>query len=146
MVLISHRGNVNGRVLDRENTEQYIDDAIALGYDVEIDVWYQDANYWLGHDNPERVIDLRWLLKRKDNLWIHCKNFRALSSLSDHLTVFYHSQEAYTLISNGLIWAHNIHDVDDKCIIPLLDDKDVEQWKPVHVHGVCSDYVEALND
>ena len=38
MILISHRGNVNGRFEDWENKPEYINDALNLGYDVEVDV------------------------------------------------------------------------------------------------------------
>ena len=37
MILISHRGNIDGKIVERENHPEYIDEAIALGYDVEID-------------------------------------------------------------------------------------------------------------
>ena len=50
MILISHRGNVNGSILEKENSLEYIDNAICLGYDVEIDIWYKDNTIWLGHD------------------------------------------------------------------------------------------------
>ena len=38
MILISHRGNITGRIPDSENRPSYIQDTINLGYDVEIDV------------------------------------------------------------------------------------------------------------
>ena len=40
MKLIAHRGNVNGPNPDKENHTDYINEAIILGYDVEIDVWF----------------------------------------------------------------------------------------------------------
>ena len=43
MILIAHRGNINGPSLAMENTCVYIDSAIKLGYDVEIDVWYNSS-------------------------------------------------------------------------------------------------------
>jgi len=53
MKLISHRGNISGVYTDLENTEGYIQKAIDLGYEVEIDVWYKDFKLYLGHDGPE---------------------------------------------------------------------------------------------
>ena len=38
MHLISHRGNINGREPDKENSPQYIQKAIALELEVEVDV------------------------------------------------------------------------------------------------------------
>ncbi len=39
MFLISHRGNISGKLPERENTVDYIQEALGLGYDVEVDVW-----------------------------------------------------------------------------------------------------------
>ena len=36
MILIAHRGNTNGKLPDRENTNDYIKEAIAKGFDVEL--------------------------------------------------------------------------------------------------------------
>ena len=149
MVLISHRGNIDGRNPEFENTQDYIDDAIESDYEVEIDVWSKDGNLWLGHDMPQRRVEYDWLLARRAWLWIHCKNFKALAGLiTSPLVLFYHSKEDYTLLSNGMVWAHNIHEIDHNCVIPLLDADAVIKWKesPQVVGGVCSDYISLLDD
>ena len=71
MILISHRGNIDSIIIKRENTQSYIQDAIDLGYDVEIDVWYVDflvhksSPFWLGHDEPQCEVEVDWLLDRE---------------------------------------------------------------------------------
>ena len=40
MILISHRGNLDGKELSFENRPDYIDKAIRHGFDVEIDIRY----------------------------------------------------------------------------------------------------------
>ena len=67
MILISHRGNINEVNLERENTQSYIQEAIDLGYDVEIDIRYIDGKFWLGHDESDYEVNLSWLLDRKNN-------------------------------------------------------------------------------
>ena len=153
MILISHRGNTNRVDDNRENTRSYIQEAIDRGFDVEIDIWYFDNKFWLGHDKLEKEVSINWILKRKSRLWIHCKNFKALTKLIDtELRVFYHKKEAYVVISDKHIWAHNLKSVDDKCIIPLLDKNKLENWKrrtiakSSEVYGICSDYVGLWND
>ena len=147
MKLISHRGNINGVRPEEENTTEYVDRAIKLGYDVEIDVWFKDNFFYLGHDGPERIVSLDWLLARSKNLWIHCKNFESLSFLCDFdLILFFHEKEDYTIISNKKIWAHNLSNIDDKCVIPLLTKNQITNWIKQPVYGVCSDFIEILND
>ncbi len=150
MKLISHRGNINGENIELENTPDYIDKAISLGYEVEIDIWKDEDGFYLGHDEPTYPINLEWLVERKNKLWIHCKDFDSLTELirvdSDplQLKIFYHQREEYTIISDNHIWAHNIETADNKCIIPLLSRYDIENWIPTNVYGVCSDYIEFL--
>ena len=59
--------------------------------------------------------------------------------------MFYHKEEEYTIISDKHIWAHNLKSIDDKCIIPLLSKNELENWKPVKVYGICSDYIGLWN-
>jgi hypothetical protein len=49
MKFISHRGNLSGRNPESENSPSYINMALKLGYDVEVDVWYIDGKWYLGH-------------------------------------------------------------------------------------------------
>ena len=79
MRLISHRGNINGPRPEKENEPAYIQGAIALGYDVEIDVWNIGGNWFLGHDEPTYSIDIEFL--KDERLLCHAKNLPALHRL-----------------------------------------------------------------
>jgi len=68
MFLISHRGNINGRIRDKENHPDYIQQAIDLNYYVEIDVWLVDNKLYLGHDGPQYPIKEEFL--ENSSLWI----------------------------------------------------------------------------
>ena len=152
MKLISHRGNTNGCFGRHENKPTYIDIAIERGFDVEVDIWFRDDKLWLGHDTPDYELNLSWLKARKDNLWIHVKNFEALHFFVDldWARVFYHQFEKHTIINNcGIIWSHDLTEASTKSIIPLLSLDEVNKWKEHEVngftkdvYGVCSDYVD----
>jgi len=53
---ISHRGNIDGRIPNSENSPEYISLALSKGYEVEIDVWFVDGSFYLGHDEPYYLI------------------------------------------------------------------------------------------
>tara|TARA_R100001126_G_C4856443_1_gene164895 strand:+ start:301 stop:762 length:462 start_codon:yes stop_codon:yes gene_type:complete len=150
MILISHRGNINTVNLERENTKSYIQEAIDLGYDVEIDVRYADDKFWLGHDEPDYEVELEWLLERKNNLWIHCKNFLSLARLiNTNLRIFYHQDENHTIIGNTkAIWSHDIDDANHQSIIPLIDIDSVNSFKNFNqkYYGICSDFIKQVGD
>ena len=142
MRLISHRGNTNGCVVELENRPEYIDNAICLGYDVEIDIWYKDNTIWLGHDEPIYPIDIFWLFKRKLKLWIHCKNVEAIVFLQEckyKFNYFWHQEDTLTLTSKNYIWAFPGKQPikNSISVMPELKNDDISQCL-----GICSDYIE----
>ena len=145
MKIISHRGNLNGVDLERENNPYYIDECIHKGFDVEIDLRTKDHSFFLGHDYPQYSISIEWLLQRKNNLWIHIKDFQSLVKILDHkneLKFFCHEGDKYTLISNNMIWSHDLENpMNNYCIIPLLSIDQVKNYNQTGMFGICTDYV-----
>lgn len=147
MKIISHRGNIRGCVVDKENRPSYIDCALQLGYDVEIDVRYINNEFWLGHDIPQYKINLSWMENRKNNLWYHCKDLESAILLSKigNYKYFCHSNDNYVLTSTGHIWVHDLNSkIDEKCIIPLLDLNTINKFRHLTPFAVCSDFVKEL--
>lgn len=145
MLFIAHRGNTNGP--DQfENSPEHVDKAISMGYDVEIDVWIDGHNIYLGHDNPQYEIDNYFLEKRRNVIWCHAKNIHALKWLvENNFNTFFHNTDDYTLTSTGYIWAYPGTELVKGaiCVVPeMADDPDYLE-KNIHlIHGVCSDYVQ----
>ena len=145
MIYISHRGNINRRIEESENKPEYIDDTLSIGYDVEIDVWYIDGNWWLGHDEPQYPIDLEWIDKRSDKLWVHCKNIEAVEYFYENeneckeINWFWHEGDTLTLTSYGYIWAYPGKQPIKKSIavMPEINKDDISKCG-----GICSDYIK----
>jgi len=145
MIYISHRGNINGRIEDSENKPEYIDDTIQLGFDVEIDVWYIDGKWWLGHDGPQYEIDFEWMDNRSHKLWIHCKNKQAVEYLVENdyeaanINWFWHENDAMTLTSFNYVWAYPGKQPIKKSIavMPEINKDDISKCG-----GICSDYIK----
>ena len=148
MILISHRGNINGRFESYENEPNYIDLAISKGYDVEVDVWHKDDLLWLGHDNPQYNVDFRWFCDRIYKLWIHCKNFESVFFFKEcgyEFNYFWHQEDDITLTSLNHIWAYPGKQPikNSISVMPELNNDDISKCL-----GICSDYIEkySLND
>ena len=47
MILISHRGNINGPNPEMENDPRYIENTLGKGFNVEVDVWSNDSDFFL---------------------------------------------------------------------------------------------------
>lgn len=144
MIIISHRGNINGRIPERENTPTFIDSAILSGYEVEIDVRYIDNNFYLGHDTPDYLVTIEWLEKRKEKLWLHCKDLDSAIMLGNlkNFKYFCHNSDSYVLTSTNHIWVHDLSlNINNKVIIPLLDEKDILNFNHKLPYAICTDYV-----
>lgn len=141
-ILISHRGNIFGPNPSRENQPTYINEALKLGYDVEVDVWLLNGIYYLGHDKPEYIVDPEYFLNPK--IWTHCKNLPAIDALSlEHdANCFSHDKDDYVLTSKCYIWVHYNSKVKltNNCII-ILPEK-VPGWQLNGCAGICSDFVD----
>lgn len=140
MRIIAHRGNVFGPQPDMENYPEYIDYSISLGYDVEIDVWFLDDKFFLGHDNPQYEVPLSFFVGKP--LWIHCKNIYALEELSviPALNAFYHDKEDVIMTRNGYLWTAPSKLLTEKSIavMPEL----APEWDISNACGICTDFAD----
>lgn len=143
MKLISHRGNISGPNPERENHPEYIFEALQAGYDVEIDVWFINGKFILGHDEPQHEFPFELIDQHYPKLWIHCKNMDALSTLNmldqngDKVNYFMHENDLGVLTSKGYIWSTNLFD-RGILVMPEVFNKEPNE----KTLGVCSDYIE----
>jgi len=144
MKLISHRGNIIGRNKFMENKPTYIDLAIYNGFDVEVDVWFKDNILYLGHDNPQYKVPGMWLISRKDKLWIHCKNIKAvsyISSMESDVKYFWHQEDDVSLVSNGYLWTYPGKQLTPMSIAVLPETVNYSKLELSNCYGICSDNI-----
>lgn len=141
MILISHRGNINGKNIPQENNPAYIDEALREGFDCEIDIRYIKDDFYLGHDISEHIIKKSWLILRIDKLWLHCKNIQAVEYFKEYkkANFFWHENDTLTITSQGYLWVYPgkqpvknsiavLPEIHDDCINNCL--------------GICSDFIK----
>jgi len=142
LLLISHRGNISGTSV-LENNPTYLDKAVNLGYNVEVDVWKIGHKIYLGHDGPEYQVKKDYL--KNENFWCHAKNLNALHwMLQEEILCFWHQEDDYTMTSNGFIWTYPLKDVTEKSIIVCKTLEDTLKYSKMNVYGICSDHVGVL--
>ena len=137
--IISHRGNLNGPNKETENTKKQIQLAFSSGFEIEIDVWYVDGKFFLGHDEPKEEIDIQFLDNYCYALWIHCKNIEALSKLKDYFNAFGHSNDDYVLTSKGYIWVYPERKLVKNSIAVLPETTEYETTDLKNCYAVCTD-------
>ena len=109
-ILIAHRGNMDGPNPEKENHPDYIMAAVKAGFDVEVDVWNVDGDFYLGHDKPQYKTSLDFL--SNPNFWIHCKDIKSLHYLTecahcwDFKDCFFHNTDDVTLTLRSWMWTY----------------------------------------
>jgi len=141
MRIIAHRGLLNGPDKILENHPDQIRIALNKGFDCEIDVWYKDEEFFLGHDAPQYKIDLEFLMM--GNLWIHAKNLEALFILAGtNLNYFWHQEDDYTLTSEKYIWTYPGKELTEYSVM-VMPERDDPEFKNLdwNCYGICTDFV-----
>ena len=137
MILISHRGNLNGPDPKNENSHEYIDIAIENGFDVEVDVYFYKNNFYLGHDEPTYLSSLEYLENKK--IWCHAKNMEAMEAFyKTKCHYFWHETDSLTLTSKGYYWTYPGKKLFENsiCVLP-----EQSNYKNYFCRGLCSDYI-----
>ena len=142
MILISHRGNIDGKKPHLENHPDYINEALNLGYDVEVDVWFVDGKFMLGHDEPLHETDYKFLMNEK--LWCHAKSLDALFEMKKYaIHYFWHEEDTVALTSKNYVWAYPGKQPikGSIAVMPERSNEEVLVCK-----GICSDVIKKYKD
>tara|TARA_B100001250_G_scaffold374098_1_gene360674 strand:- start:729 stop:1181 length:453 start_codon:yes stop_codon:yes gene_type:complete len=135
MNIVSHRGNLCGPCPEEENKPNYIIQALSH-FGVEVDVWFKDDKWFLGHDAPKYEVESTFFAP---NMWLHLKNYEAvenITSIKTDLQWFWHRNDEMTLTNKQNIWCYPGVYIKDSYV--------VECGKPFHIEqkiaGICTDY------
>ena len=126
MLLIAHRALINGKP-DGENHPEQVEYCLEHGLSVEIDVWYTDDSFWLGHDNPQHRVDVDFLMQPK--LWIHCKDIESAMLLRHYpsLNTFTIDKDDFTITSKNWLWLSPTYGKSYKGVICVMPED--PRWK-----------------
>tara|TARA_Y100000310_G_C20679331_1_gene814990 strand:- start:115 stop:549 length:435 start_codon:yes stop_codon:yes gene_type:complete len=144
MILYSHRGNVDGPS-NKENEPAYIFSAVNDGFHVEIDIYYQDEKYYLGHDEAQYEIDESFLENPK--FICHAKNPEAFLKMikNNNIHSFWNDLDLYAITSKDFLWTLDSHPLifHEKII---YCNANLKMLSNLHYQfeGYCSDYVGLL--
>jgi len=152
MKLIAHRGLVNGPDSQLENHPAQIANVLDQALDAEIDVWFKDSVWWLGHDNPTHEISFSFL--SHPQLWIHAKNFEAadqlitLSRQGHSHNFFWHDKDDRTLTSWGFWWTYPGRELSKNSVAVMPEwhtpKEEFHSLLSLDCHAVCTDWINLL--
>jgi hypothetical protein len=140
--LIAHRGNLEGPKKDQENKPEYLNKALAMGYDVEVDIWVLNYKIYLGHDFPQYEVEEDYIRSISNKAWFHCKNFGAIDFLSSSLqesNYFWHQSDKFTLTSKGFIWTYPGEETSGNSVIVDLSGN--AKQNNYNCYAICADYI-----
>jgi hypothetical protein len=151
--MIAHRGLLKGPDSSIENKVECIKRNCMNGIISEIDIWYENGLYKIGHDSPGDEISYDFLYNYRQLLLIHSKNvdtFAHFHELRYHKGIdfhyFYHTEEEVVYTSRGYIipypgvtvhngWIHMMPE-NKKCIGSIVK-------RPAMI---CTDYSKGVGE
>lgn len=150
MKVIAHRALTRGPNKALENTPVQIDRALAEGYDVEVDLWVIDGQWYLGHDGAQHLVPPSFFETRASRMFVHAKNRDALLELTRRKLggdrsvpwrYFSHDVDDYVLTSDGRAWVYPGKPLFEGaiCVMPERAERQEEFW---NCWGVCTDFAE----
>lgn len=145
MIFISHRGNIYGKDEKLENNPKQIEFVLKNGFDCEIDVWFVNNKFLLGHDLPQYEIDINFL--KHQSLWCHAKDILTLNELiKNKIHCFFIENDKATITSKKYIWLSSLNKkIFDNTICVMPEEK---TWDKYNINdlkkckGICSDNIE----
>ncbi len=142
MIVISHRGNVNGPKPEEENAPDYISKALDMGFEAEIDVWVEGKEIILGHDKPTYPVDLIFILKHVEKLWVHCKNIEAMQFFNDFnfVNFFGHSYDDFVLTSQRYVFTKPGQKQTERSVLVMPERCGRLGVLSQVTYAVCTDY------
>ena len=145
MLFISHRGNIDG-ICEYENTIPRIQNVLSLGYDIEIDIWFIEGKYFLGHDEPkEQIVNLEILFNQ--HVWVHAKTILTLNRLVNvSPNVFFHNSDDATLTKSLRIWTFAGKPIHNNSIACLPENCNYSDKELSQCYGICSDFVDKYKE
>lgn len=148
MKFIAHRGNIYGNSdKSKENTVYQAEEAINKKYDVELDIWYWNSKWWLGHDYPHNEVDYSFLTEYWKKLWLHCKDvdtFTILLQVSTpnlEFNCFMHDQDLVAYTNRGFLWTYNNGKLRYDSIA-VMPEHPCNNWSIEDIskcYGICTD-------
>lgn len=141
---IAHRGNVIAPQPERENHPEYVEDAILAGYDVMVDVWWNNDGFFLGNEQPSHLVQRDFLERNKEALWCRARDATSLSKLLEipGIHVFIVEQDHVVLTSRGVPIVTHGRMVDSFCVCVLPERvRTYSEWHLRRCYGICSDFI-----
>jgi hypothetical protein len=147
MRIISHRGNLNGPSPKTENKKKTIENCINLGFDVEVDLWFESNKFFLGHDSPDELIDNS--IFKSEKIWFHIKNISTLEVIKEFRpkNYFWHEKDVCALTSSGKFWLYPGNYISSNDAIFVLPEQSKIPLEPQQYtcYGICTDFVNRFD-
>lgn len=136
-IIISHLGNIDGRIPERENRFNYLKAALKAGWHVCADVLFRNGGFLLPHQTGFDAAPMSFFSQPR--VWSRCRDAETLDALCNiKAHSFFLSAGAYALTSEQFIWTLPPETLVDRSIaaFPELTDPDwLEKQEPA---GMCS--------
>lgn len=161
MLYIAHRGNTEGnQFLENENKLESAIKCLKQGLCVELDLWFESGDFYLGHDCPTTLLKDKEIVKLNERypkkIFWHCKSIDTLYKVHiyeymfNNNYYFFHQSDDVVLTQGDetYFWNYPGKQLTFKsiCVMPEICSEDYNHNMIVlaardKIKGICSDYI-----
>lgn len=148
-LLISHRGNLRGMDLAKENTIPYITEALDAGFHVMIDVWAVAGGKLLATGTTEPLYAVEPTFLKNEKIICRARNETTLTELLElGVHCFYHDNDPITLTNGGLVWTKPGHPLTVRSVMTFPEHihPDPTYCRNILCAGICTNFIGDIKD
>lgn len=136
-IIISHLGNIDGRIPERENRFSYLKAALAAGWHVCADVVFRNGGLLLPWQNGFDPAPLSFFSQPR--VWSRCRDAETLDALCNvKAHAFFLSDTGHTLTSEQFVWTLPPETLVDRSIAAFPELTDANWLTTQEPAGLCS--------
>lgn len=146
---ISNRGNLTRVNAHRENTPDYIKEAIYKGFDCVVDVFVSEGVlYSVRSQQHMYILGDDFIAKHRRRLWLRCEDYETVN----HILINYPGVKCFInsvsqVTSNGAIWTYHYNLESTDLSKTIMSMPEWNKWKTTdNALGVSSDYIQYIRN
>lgn len=136
-IIISHLGNINGRLPEQENRLSYLKASLKAGWHVCLDVVFHNGGFLLPHAAGYDPAPMSFFSQQR--VWCRCRDAETLDALCNiKAHSFFVSDAGHTLTSEQFIWTLPPETLVDRSIAAFPELADADWLNKQEPAGLCS--------
>lgn len=147
--MISNPGNTTGIDPLKENSPEYVKDALNQGFHVVVDVWLVGRQHFCYGIRKPSFFPITVEFLKSNKIICHAKTVETLERLMlERVHCFIHDRDDYVLTNGGIIWTSPGKPITTRSVFTMPEHfiPDISSLALLTCAGVCSNRIQEIKN